>query len=179
MSAVIAVALVRELARAGLSGDELVAACDRIIDDLRPRTSAERVAKHRASKRVTTNVTIPDYPIISDTLPVTGNVTPIRAKKVPPHPPKEILPLPNGSGPVAILDDGGEAALFRRGREILGTSAGGLVKNLLKVKNGVVSEARAALEASASKGSPKEYIGAAVRGATWQERVEGIPVGGI
>lgn len=58
-----------------------------------------------------------------------------------------------------------EAALFARGREMLGASAGGLIKRLLKAKDGNVALARAALETASTKGNPREYIGGVLRKA--------------
>lgn len=59
--------------------------------------------------------------------------------------------------------DDHEAQLFRRGKEVLGENAGGLIKNLLKAK-GRIELARAAIEMAATKGDPREYVGAIIRG---------------
>jgi hypothetical protein len=56
-----------------------------------------------------------------------------------------------------------ERELFRRGKEVLGQNAGGLISNLLKVK-GRIELARAAIETAATKQAPREYIGAVIRG---------------
>lgn len=56
-----------------------------------------------------------------------------------------------------------EVDLFRRGREVLGKSAGGMVKQLLDAKGGKVSDARAAIETAAGKNDAREYIGAIIR----------------
>lgn len=56
-----------------------------------------------------------------------------------------------------------EADLFRRGREVLGKSSGGMVKQLLTAKDGKVNLARAAIETAAGKNNPREYIGAIIR----------------
>lgn len=61
----------------------------------------------------------------------------------------------------AALDP--ESDLFRRGREVLGKSAGGMVKQLLTAKGGKINQARAAIETAASKNDPREYIGAIIR----------------
>ena len=55
-----------------------------------------------------------------------------------------------------------EADLFRRGKEILGNSSGGLIKKLLAAKEGRIPLARAALEMAATKQDPREYIGAVI-----------------
>lgn len=57
-----------------------------------------------------------------------------------------------------------EADLFRRGKELLGSEAGGLIKRLVKAKGGSIPLARAALEMAATKHDKREYIGAIIRG---------------
>src|SRR5262249_48601089 len=44
-----------------------------------------------------------------------------------------------------------ERELFTRGKQVLGPSAGGMVANLLKVKQGSVAAARAAIELASTK----------------------------
>ncbi|MEY9137601.1 hypothetical protein ACVMII_006498 [Bradyrhizobium diazoefficiens] len=56
-----------------------------------------------------------------------------------------------------------ETELFRRGKEVLGSAAGGLVSRLLKAKGGKVPLARAAIEQASTKHDPREYIGAIIR----------------
>lgn len=56
-----------------------------------------------------------------------------------------------------------ETDLYRRGKEVLGKSAGGMVKRLLTAKGGRVSLARAAIETAAEKNDPREYIGAIIK----------------
>lgn len=57
-----------------------------------------------------------------------------------------------------------EADLFRRGKEILGASAGGFIAKLLKAKGGNVALARAAIETASTAESPREYLGAIIKG---------------
>lgn len=57
-----------------------------------------------------------------------------------------------------------EADLFDRGKKILGADAGGLIARLLKSKKGSIPLARAAIEQASTKESPREYIGAVIRG---------------
>jgi len=59
---------------------------------------------------------------------------------------------------------GDEADLFRRGKAILGDSAGGLIKNLIKAKSGNIALARAAIETASTKQDPREYIAACIHG---------------
>jgi hypothetical protein len=58
-----------------------------------------------------------------------------------------------------------EADLFRRGKEILGDNAGGLIKNLVKAKAGSIPMARAAIETASTKQDPREYVAACIKGA--------------
>lgn len=57
-----------------------------------------------------------------------------------------------------------EKDLFRRGKEVAGKDAGGLIARLLKAKKNNVSLARAAVETAATKQNPREYIGAVIAG---------------
>lgn len=68
--------------------------------------------------------------------------------------------FPNGN---KAPNDNQETELFRRGKEILGPSGGGFIKNLLKAKGGNVQLARAAVETAATKNNPREYIGGVIR----------------
>lgn len=66
-----------------------------------------------------------------------------------------------------------EADLFRRGKQVLGTNTGGLIKNLLAAKGGNVALARAAIEQASQRGDAREYIGAMVRGRGVAQRSRG------
>ena len=57
-----------------------------------------------------------------------------------------------------------ETELFRRGKQVLGKNAGGLITELLKAKDGKVALARAAIETASTKHDPREYVGAIIRG---------------
>lgn len=57
-----------------------------------------------------------------------------------------------------------EADYYRRGREVLGVSAGGMLTQLIRAKGGNLSLARAAIEQAATRGDAKQYVGAMVRG---------------
>ena len=57
-----------------------------------------------------------------------------------------------------------EADYYRRGKEVLGPSAGGMLTQLLKAKGGNVALARAAIEQASTRGDAKQYVGAMVRG---------------
>lgn len=72
------------------------------------------------------------------------------------------------NGQRADLPDGSKAELerqlFRRGKQVLGPDTGGLIKKLLHAKQGVVAHAQAAIEMASTKESPREYVGAIIRG---------------
>jgi hypothetical protein len=65
-----------------------------------------------------------------------------------------------------------ETELFRRGREVLGKSAGGVIAQLLKAK-GKPELARAAVEVAATKENPREYISAIIRAKAEEEKPSG------
>jgi hypothetical protein len=72
-----------------------------------------------------------------------------------------------------------EADLFRRGREVLGKQAGGLISKLLAAKQKNIALARSAIEQASTKSDPREYIGAVIRGKPqgdfqWNGGMEGI-----
>lgn len=60
--------------------------------------------------------------------------------------------------------DSEEVAFYRRGKQVLGQSSGGLLKKLVLAKGGSVPLARAAVEQASTKEDPREYIGAIVNG---------------
>lgn len=73
-----------------------------------------------------------------------------------------------------------EVELFRRGKEVLGKTAGGLIKQLLTAKDGKVNMARAAIETAAGKENPREYIGRIISGPqksnepNWLDGIPGV-----
>lgn len=69
-----------------------------------------------------------------------------------------------------------DAELYRRGKQILGPNAGGLIKRLISSKDGNLALARAAIETASTKSSPREYIGAiinnqAAESANWESAI--------
>jgi hypothetical protein len=81
--------------------------------------------------------------------------------------------FPNGNKALVTSKPTEEAELFRRGKELLGPSAGGFIKKLLSAKRSV-SQARAAVEAAFDKNDPREYLGAVIRGTKPHERDQTI-----
>ena len=72
------------------------------------------------------------------------------------------IPEPSGSGETqAEL----ERDLFKRGRQVCGKNAGGLVSQLLKAKQFDVAMARSVIEFAATKHDPREFVAAAIRGS--------------
>lgn len=55
-----------------------------------------------------------------------------------------------------------EVEFFRRGKAVLGQTAGGLLRNLLKAKDNSIPLARSAVETASTKENPREYIGAII-----------------
>lgn len=68
-----------------------------------------------------------------------------------------VVPDPPPSTPSGL-----ERQLFARGKEVLGNNAGGMIKNLLKVK-GRIELARSVIETAATKHDPREYVAGAIR----------------
>ena len=56
--------------------------------------------------------------------------------------------------------------LYRRGRDVLGANAGGMIKRLIEAKGGAIPLARAAVEQASTKASPREYIGGILKKQT-------------
>lgn len=60
-----------------------------------------------------------------------------------------------------------DAELFAKGRDILGKSAGGLIKRLLDAKGGNIPQAMSALYEASTKDNPREYIGGVINRKTY------------
>jgi len=103
-----------------------------------------------------------------------------RAKSKYPPPPnpapsRPILPLDQGREGIkegikelsadanAPPQNSPEFDYYRRIKEVVGPSAGGLGKKLLDAKSGNVALARAAVEQASTKQEPREYLGAIIR----------------
>lgn len=71
-----------------------------------------------------------------------------------------------------------DAELFRRGREVLGKNAGGLISQLLTAKQKNIALARAAIEQASTKDNPREYVNRIIRGPQKSDEpnwLDGIP----
>lgn len=80
--------------------------------------------------------------------------------------------FPNGNKAINGHQDkpNPEAELYRRGKEILGSSAGGFIKRLLQAKGGSIPQARAVVETASEKNDPREYIGGVIRARQGREQ---------
>lgn len=56
-----------------------------------------------------------------------------------------------------------ERELFRRGKAVLGKSAGGMIANLLRARDNDVALSRAVIELASTKQNPREYVAAAIK----------------
>jgi hypothetical protein len=65
---------------------------------------------------------------------------------------------------VAASPDSEEIQFYKRGKQILGVTSGGLLRKLVTAKGANLPLARAALEQASQKENPREYIGAIIRG---------------
>lgn len=70
---------------------------------------------------------------------------------------------PNVNGPSRLEL---EKQLFDRGKQVLGQAAGGMIVSLLRARDGNLELARAAIETASTKQSPREYIGALIKGGS-------------
>lgn len=59
---------------------------------------------------------------------------------------------------------------YRRGKQVCGETAGGMLKNLLKAKGGNTALARSVVEVASTKQNAREYVAAAVHGPPSQSR---------
>ena len=71
--------------------------------------------------------------------------------------------IPDGRPPGQVIPTP-QAELFRRGKEILGRSGGGLIRKVLTAKDNNIAHARAALEMASQAEHPREYLGAITAG---------------
>jgi hypothetical protein len=68
------------------------------------------------------------------------------------------------AAPEARLPSDEEKDLFRRGKRVLGSNAGGLIKRLLASQDGSIPKTRALIEVASTKQDPREYVGAVTSG---------------
>jgi hypothetical protein len=117
--------------------------------DVTDPTNADRQRRYR-NKHKTVTPTVTDAVTVKRPDTETEAETERKQDAAPPAP------------PLAPMND--ETEVFRRGKQVLGPSAGGLIKNLVKAKQGSIPHARAAIEIASTKENPREYIGAIISG---------------
>lgn len=132
--------------------DEEIAKTSETMDK---RSTAGRTAglASAAARRRNVQRTLNDAPNDDATIVERSSTPPARGLPSPPP------SVPNGTAPADP-----ETELFRRGRDVLGKDAGGMVAKLLKAKGGRIHEARSAIEMASGKSDPREYVGAIIRG---------------
>jgi hypothetical protein len=102
-----------------------------------------------------------------------GNPAHPRKKPCPGgHPNRKNKKNRNAEAPEAPLGNE-EADYFRRGKEVLGPSAGGLLAKLRDLK-GPIAGARAVIEIASQKGNPREYVGRILAGPAKRAHRDGV-----
>jgi hypothetical protein len=97
--------------------------------------------------------------------PASGGLPPFRSVLDPPPPLGLTEPAPAPAEHPASSDpSAAERDLFARGREVLGTNAGGQIAKLLKAKGSNVALARSAIETASTKHNAREYLARIIRG---------------
>jgi hypothetical protein len=66
---------------------------------------------------------------------------------------------PNG----ASVEPDPDADLFRRGKQVLGQNAGGLIADLKRSQDGNISKTRAIIETASTKQDPRQYVGGVIK----------------
>lgn len=132
--------------------------------------STERVNRFRNRKRnVSSTVSRNVSETANETPPETETET---EKKEPFGTPSVTLAVQEPPALSLVPTPTPEAELFRRGREVLGKQAGGLITQLLKSRGGNVALARSVIEVASTKGDPKQYLGGVLRGPDKGEDAE-------
>lgn len=176
-------AVIRELVAAGLTGDALVAAVERIEAAQAPAKSkhAEAQRRYMAKKMITNDHC--DYADHNDHTEANGDHLPSQmitndhaAQNAPSFFPSLKKEKKDGADAPPIDPD---ADLFRRGKEVLGKEAGSLIARLKRAKKGSIPQTRAALEQASTKENPREYIGAVLKGAAEKQDDFNSPLAGI
>lgn len=111
--------------------------------------SNDRVKRHRERHRNVTS-TVTETPPESEQNQITEKKDGARAPIV------DLFPKPNAP-------PSEEKSYYDRSKEVLGPKGNGLAAKLLRSKNKVISQARAVIEAAATKSDPTAYVGAALR----------------
>lgn len=70
--------------------------------------------------------------------------------------------------------DDDETELFRRGKEVCGANAGGLIARLLKTKGGNIALTRSAIEMASTKENPREYVAKIAQEASEEDQKQAL-----
>lgn len=149
--------LIRRLTEAGAPPEAIAIAveaveAERTKEADRRTTQAAKKREYRANLKLVQGQS-KDSPRTVHSPPPCSNTPPLSSS------------LPNGSSEGAqAAPKGEEVELFQRGKVVLGKQAGGLIANLLRAKGGQIPLARAVIETASTKASPREYVGAVIRG---------------
>ena len=136
----------------------------------REDSSAERAKQWRERKRTQANAhERPDTDADTDIVPNNSNELLGRETPRPPMAAVTSLPVP---------PEAPDARVYRRGREVLGNSAGGIVKKLIVAKDGNLSLAAAAIETASTKADPKTYLMAIVNARQKDSDIERLRISG-
>lgn len=139
--------------------------------DVTDPTNAERQRRYRnghmkRDRNGTVTVNVTD----DVTRPVTDSVTGHETEAKRPESEAESEQIrkkdssePNGSALFAMPEDQ-ETELFRRGKQILGANAGGLIAKIKAHHGGNVAKARATIETASTKQDPREWVGRVLKG---------------
>ena len=151
--------IVATLKAAGLSAEQIVAVLEaEETERVTTRREKNRInQKNSRARRQHVSADNADRADTPSSSPPSVS-SPITPPSTPPSPPSPI------AARAAPSDDGGEVALFERGKRVLGQTSGGLIKLLLAAKEGKIPLARAAIELAATKQDPREYIAGVVNG---------------
>lgn len=136
----------------------------------REDSSSERAKQWRERKRTQANAhERPDADADADIVP--NNSNELLGREIPRPPMAAVTSLP-------VAPEAPDARVYRRGREVLGNSAGGIVKKLIVAKDGNLSLAAAAIETASTKADPKTYLMAIVNARQKDSDTERLRISG-
>ena len=99
----------------------------------------------------------------------TSDEVPWETPSETPTQPPALQDLPLALTPPTVTEPTPEVELFRRGKEVLGANAGGMIRKLLAFHGEVVALARASIELASTKENPREWIGGLLRKGSNEE----------
>jgi len=154
---------IEDLRAAGLTSDQIAAVVE-ASEHRELRQNRERQQRFR-DRRNANSVTRNECNVTAVTLPPPP--FPPSLNNPPPLPPTTLFPNSNEFGAVIELGPTRaeqERELFRRGKQVLGKNAGGMISALLKSREYDLALSRAAIETASTKHDPREYVAALIKG---------------